>query len=192
MDREEMLLDFVGLRLALMDLEERYNRRGEKLAFATPGAARAWPGLWEELERLAREGLGKADKHRGRLSRPDGEPSRLREDGDFWFKLFLLIGSASAEWASRPHPPALPLDTIESIQRSLIAITEYTASGESEIQQRNGLALNCFLTAFPGLGPAVEAWADGQPPCIAGGMARAAARAARQAGMPDILKRLVE
>ncbi len=189
---EDVFLDFVGLRLELMDLEERFNPRGEKLEFKAPRAAKAWPGLWDEVEKLAREGLDKANGHRDYLVRSEEEPSRLRDDGDFWYDLFLLIGSASSDWASKPHPPALPLETLESILRSLLAVTEFTSSRESDIQQRNAQALRTFCAAFPGLGPSAEMWAERQPPGIARGMARAAAHASRQAGMPDVLLMLLE
>lgn len=189
---ESIFLDFVGLRLELMDLRERFNPAGEKLDFRPPRTAKAWKGMWEHLERLAGEGLAKAGEHREYLAVGEGVPSRMRDDGDFWFDFFLVVGSAASDWSARTHPPALRLETIESLLGSLLAMTEFTSSRESEIQQRNAQALNCFLTAFPGLGPAAELWAERQPPGLARGMARAAAHAAGQAGLPDILRMLLE
>ncbi len=186
---EDIALEFAGLRLELMDLEERFNPRGEDLSAGPPRAARAWPGIWDDIARLARAGLAMVESRRTYFLTPSS-PSRMHDDGRFSYRLLWLIAAAGSVWARKSTPPALPLETIESIMKSLLALSEYTAVVPDEIFRANGEALKNFVTAFPGLGPLVEDWAEKQPPGDRKGIARSAAEAARMAGWPDLGKLL--
>jgi hypothetical protein len=184
---EDVTLEFTGLRLELMDLEERFNPRGEDLSAGPPRTAKAWPGMWDDIEKLAGAGLSLVDSRRTYFLTPSS-PSRMHDDGMFWHRLLLLISGAGAVWARKASPPALPLETIESVMGSLLAVSEYTAVVPDEVFRANGDALRNFVTAFPGLGPLVDDWADSQPPGDRKGIARAAAESARMAGWPDLGK----
>ena len=86
--------EFDELHGRLRGLEERFNPKKLNLHFGAPRDAQVWPGLWTEIEELAREGLNLVNKHRdyflGRQA-----PAALYDDGMFWYDLFLFIGAVS-------------------------------------------------------------------------------------------------
>lgn len=150
-DRGELSKEFAGLNYKLDDLETRFNPKGLNLHFGTPKDAEIWPGLWDEIDGLAGQGLSLVNAHRDYFIRQD-TPSRMYDDGMYWYKLFLFIYAVSIAQLHNENPGATPTPgTQESILDSLIDISEYTSVVPGDIYKRNQEALAQFLLAFPDL-----------------------------------------
>lgn len=145
----------------LRALEKRFNPKELNLHFGAPKDAEVWPGLWADIEALAREGLARINMHRDYfLTRK--APSAMYDDGMYWYDLFLLIHAVGISQAHSQNVNDDPLDdTIDSILKCLVEISEYTAVVPADIFKRNWEALADFLFAFPYLAETAAEMAEG-------------------------------
>ncbi len=81
---------FKELRERLDVIERRFNSGKANLHFGVLKTATVWTGPWEEVYELIREGLEKVNEHRDYFIEL-GIPSRMYDDGMYWYDLFLLI-----------------------------------------------------------------------------------------------------
>jgi|GEM_PF-4963147 len=183
----DISLEFAGLRLRLLDLTEIFNPHGADLRLGPPLNAHVSPEFWDEVESLARDGIETMKLHRVYFMTKD-DPPRLSSDGGFWHNLFDLVSAAGAVWSKKPVPPAMRLETIESILASLVWIAEYSEVVPGDILKRNQEALTQFLMAFPGLAPRADSYADNIPWSMRKGIVKAAAETAQKAPWLDLRK----
>ena len=184
---EDISLEFARLRNRLFDLEEQFNPHGADLRLGPPRNATVSPEFWDEVNALAAEGLEIVKQHRAYFM-AKGDPPRMDSDGGFWPKLFVLVSAAGTVWTDKPVPPAMPLEAIESVLFALMEISEYTEVVPGETLKKNQEALTGFITAFPGLAPRADAYADRLPGSMRKGIIKAAAEAARKAPWLDLRK----
>ncbi len=154
--REDHRDEFLELHDNLNDLERRFNPKELNLHFGAPRDAEVWPGLWTDIEGLAREGLDRVSGHRDYFL-SQKVPSAMYEDDMFWYDLFLFIGAVSIANAHSESVHDEPSEkTLASILECLIDVSEYTAVIPADIFKRNWEALANFLNAFPALAESAE------------------------------------
>jgi len=150
--------EFKELKQRVMAIEKRFNPEKFNLHFGVLKTSMVWPGLWEEIDELSREGLKKVKEHHDYFIEHD-VPSRMYDDGMYWYVLFLLIhgvGIAHANGKGPTEPPAI--ETQRSILSCLVDMSEYSVVIPADIYSRNFEALTAFLRAFPDLAPEAEAF----------------------------------
>ena len=143
--------DFEDLKERLKVIGNHLNPRGLNLHFGCPKGAKPWPSLWNKVEELAREGLARVKEHHDYFIEWQA-PSRMYDDGMFWYDLFLFICTAGiAQATGAPEDSSVPISTQASILSSLIGISEYTSVLPADIFKRNWEALGNFIYGFPDL-----------------------------------------
>lgn len=160
-DMDDYAREFRPLKNHLTALRKRFNPEELNLHFGVPKDAEVWPGLWSEIEELAQKGLALINKHRDFfLTRRD--PSAMYGDGMYWYDLFLFIHAISIAQAHSQNVHDEPsAETVDSVLKCLIEISEYTAVVPGDIFKRNWEALAGFLFAFPGLAGTAVSMAEG-------------------------------
>src|SRR5665647_2395877 len=152
--------EFEQLKERLAALEKRFNPEKFNLHFGVLKTSMVWPGLWEEIDELAREGLKKVNENRDYFME-----CSLYEDGGYWYDLFLLIHGVGVAQSNGQGPTELPaIETQRSVLSCLVDISEYSVVIPGDIYKRNVEALTAFLWAFPALEPEAEAFRE--PPQI--------------------------
>jgi hypothetical protein len=153
-ERQDFSGEFKGLRERLMALEKRFNPEKSNLHFGAPRTSMVWPGLWEEIDELACEGLKKVNEHRDYFLEQG-----MYDDGMYWYELFLLIHGVGVAQSNGQGPTELPtLETQRSILSCLVDISEYSVVIPGDIYSRNCEALTAFLWAFPDLESEADAF----------------------------------
>ncbi len=137
-----------------MALEKRFNPEKFNLHFGVRKTSTVWPGLWEKIDELAREGLKKVTEHRDYFLERG-----MYDDGMYWYEMFLLIhgvGVAQDNGQGPTEPPAI--ETQRSILSCLVEMSEYSVVIPGDIYSRNREALTAFLLAFPDLASGADAF----------------------------------
>lgn len=132
---------FADLHARLDTLETRLNPRGENLHFC-PRLDDLGREDFSLMLALAEDGLLKVREHEDYFL-----GARLYADGMFWYRLFLLISTASLQ--SRQGMEVRD-PTLRRLVKVLVDISRYSlAGGPSDIGKRNHEALGNLFCGFP-------------------------------------------
>lgn len=160
-DMENYAEDFRPLKNRLIALRKRFNPEELNLHFGAPKEAEVWPGLWSDIEELAQKGLALINKHRDFFLARQA-PSAMYDDGMYWYDLFLFIHAVSVAQSHSQNVLDKPsAETVESVLKCLIEISEYSSVVPGDIFKRNWEALAAFLSAFPELANTAASMAEG-------------------------------
>ena len=132
---------FAELHARLDTLEKRLNPGGENLHFC-PRLADLGQKDFSDMLAMAEDGLGKVREHEDYFLH-----ARLYADGMFWYRLFLLISTASLQ--SRPESEVTE-PTLRRLVEVLVGVSRYSlVGGPSDIGKRNHEALGNLFCGFP-------------------------------------------
>jgi len=132
---------FADLHARLGTLEERLNPQNENLHFC-PRLLDLGEEDFSDMLALAEDGLIKIREYEDYFL-----GARLYADGMFWYRLFLLISTASLQ---APQNPEMTEPTLRRLVEVLVDISRYSlAGGPSDIGKRNHEALGNLFCGFP-------------------------------------------
>jgi len=132
---------FADLHARLDTLEKRLNPRDENLHFC-PRLVDLRQEDFSDMLALAEDGLIKVREYEDCFL-----AARLYADGMFWYRLFLLISTASLQ-ARQGREVAEP--TLRRLVEVLVDISRYSlVNGPSDIGKRNHEALGNLFCGFP-------------------------------------------
>lgn len=140
-ESKAIVRDFRPLLARLRRLERRYNPIHRDLHFY--GVAKVDPQLFEELYRLAQDGLQTVRKHSVYFLGHD-----LYDDGMFWYELMLLIAAAAVGVMAKPSA-RISRALAGRLATVVTDVSEFTVLG-GDMTLRNREALGNLLLAFPG------------------------------------------